>query len=275
MAIPVLHIITRMIVGGAQENTLYTARLLDKNKYNVTILSGTQTGPEGSLIPEIFNSKINLKLEPYITREINPIKDAIAFFKIFNYLKRNNFVIVHTHSSKTGIIGRVAAHFAGVPIIIHTVHGWSFHDYMHPLKKFLYITLERIAANFSAALIAVSRHDIQKGLNANIGKPEIYHLIRSAIPIDEFNPDAYNKNEIRNHLGILRNRIVIGYVGRLSPQKNPLDWVKCAELIYEQRQDITFHMVGDGPLRKDLENYINDSPIRENIIFENSKIIRQ
>jgi glycosyltransferase involved in cell wall biosynthesis len=257
----VLHPITRLIVGGAQENTIFTAARLDKSKYQAEILSGPQTGSEGSLIEEARKLGIPLIILPQLVRQISPLNDLISLIKIYNLIKDDQYQIVHTHSSKAGIIGRLAARLAGVPVVIHTVHGWSYHDYMSPVLRQLYILLERWTASFTDVLIVVSGVDIQKGLNAGIGNESRYRLIHSAIPLDQFNPSNVEKSVIREDLGIPEDAIVVGNVGRFSPQKNPIDWVKIAGEIGRLRSDVYFLLVGDGPLRSDVEEAL----VREDI----------
>jgi len=259
--IPILHIITRLIVGGAQENTMYTAAMLDKNLFNVEILSGPQTGSEGSLIEEVRSRNILLTIMPDLLREISPFHDFTAYHNLATFMKTKSFTIVHTHSSKAGILGRFAARRAGVPIIIHTIHGWSFHEHLTTLKKLLFILLERTTANFTDILIVVTKRDIDKGLFYKIGKMNQYHLIRSAIQLEEFDPRIYNKMAIRNILGIPDEATVIGNVGRFSSQKNPLDWVRVAGEIGRKDPNTFFLLVGDGPLRPQVENQL----IREEI----------
>jgi glycosyltransferase involved in cell wall biosynthesis len=259
--IKVLHPITRLIVGGAQENTMYTGALLDKARFMVEILSGPQTGSEGSLIEEVRGWQVPLIILPELVREIKPQKDFIALFKLYRLIKKNRYTIVHTHSSKAGILGRLAAKLAGVPIIVHTVHGWSFHDYMNPLVRTVYVFLERYAAWLCDALIVVSERDQIKGLHEAIGEKEKYHLIRSAVPVSDFDPSAENPAGIRRELGIPADSLVLGNVGRFSPQKNPLDWVRVAAKVAEAIPECHFLLVGDGPLRPQVEKMI----LRENL----------
>jgi len=248
----ILHPITRLIVGGAQENTIFTASMVDRSRFNVEILSGAQTGSEGSLIDEVQDLQIPLIIVPELVRQINPWYDQQALSKITRIMQSGGYRIVHTHSSKAGILGRFAARRAGVPIIIHTVHGWSFHDHMPPLSKWAYIWHERWAATFTDALIVVSQNDKDKGLASNIGRPEQYHLIRSAIPFDDFNPDRYDRSSIRRELNIPPDAMVIGSVSRFSPQKNPLDWVRVASIVGREYPGAYFLIVGDGPLRNQV-----------------------
>ena len=249
----VLHPITRLIVGGAQENTIYTAALLDKERFQAEILSGPQTGSEGSLIEEVEKLGVPLTIIPELVRQLSPLNDLKALWKMYRFMRNGRYSIVHTHSSKAGILGRMAARFAGVPIIFHTVHGWPFHDYMAPATRRFYITLERLAASFTQTLIVVTVKDYQKGLAVGIGKAEQYTLIRSAIPLDIFNPEAYDGEDIRSELGIPSEAVVIGNVGRFSEQKNPLDWVRVAGAVGRADSKCYFLLVGDGPLQADVE----------------------
>jgi glycosyltransferase involved in cell wall biosynthesis len=251
--IRVLHPITRLIVGGAQENTMFTAAMLDKNRFQAEILSGPQTGSEGSLIEEVRQRGIPLTIFPDLLRQVSPLHDLRALRQMAARMRAERYSIVHTHSSKAGILGRIAARLAGVPVIIHTVHGWSFHDYMSPAVRWTYILLERLTARFSQALIVVAERDIHKGLQAGIGKKEQYHLIRSAIPLDEFDPSKIDRQAVRRELGLPPDCVVIGNVGRFSAQKNPLDWVRVAGEVGRSRPEVRFLLVGDGPLRGEVE----------------------
>ena len=260
--IKVLHPITRLIVGGAQENTMFTAAMLDKQRYHTEILSGPQTGSEGSLIDEVRQRGVPLTILPQMVRQISPFNDLLALWKMTALMRGRGdpadrpYQIVHTHSSKAGILGRIAARLAGVPVILHTVHGWSFHDYMSPLVRNIYIFLERWCETFTDALIVVARQDIDKGLQAGIGKADKYHLIRSAIPLDEFDPLLYERQAVRSELGIPADAFVIGNVGRFSAQKNPLDWVKIAGEVGRRHPQAHFLLVGDGPLRAEVEKQL-------------------
>jgi glycosyltransferase involved in cell wall biosynthesis len=252
-SISVLHPITRLIVGGAQENTMYTAALLDPERYQVDVLSGPQTGKEGSLIEEVRQRGISLTILPNLVRQVHPYHDLVALWKLYRLLRRRRYTIVHTHSSKAGILGRLAARWAGVPIIVHTVHGWSFHDHMVGPVRRLYITLERLVASFTDALVVVTNRDIPKGLGEAIGRPEQYHLIRSAIPLDEFDPLQFDRRTVRQELGLPAGAPILGNVGRFSAQKNPLDWVRVAGQVARELPDCHFLLVGDGSMRPEVE----------------------
>jgi glycosyltransferase involved in cell wall biosynthesis len=265
--IRVLHPITRLIVGGAQENTLFTAARLDRDRYQAEVLCGPQTGSEGSLIGEARAQGISLEILPELLRQVSPLNDWRALKSMSRIMRQKKYQIVHTHSSKAGILGRLAAWQVGVPVIIHTVHGWSFHPHMPALTRFIYVNLERMTARISHALVAVSRCDIEKGLRAHIGKTESYHLIRSAIPLEDFDPGLYDQRAIRLELGLPADAPVLGNIGRFSAQKNPLEWLRVAEKVAQQLPECRFLLVGDGPLRQQVEVRLAQEGLKKKTIL--------
>ena len=263
--IRVLHIITRLIVGGAQENTMLTAALLDRERYAVDIVSGPQTGTEGSLQEEVLSRSIPLAIEPTLVREINPIKDLLALFALYRHIRRGAYTIVHTHSSKAGILGRWAAWLAKAPIVVHTVHGWGHHERQNPLIRRFYVLLEKLTQRITDALIVVSPRNTEKGLADRIGTPEKYITIRSGIEMDRFLEPGRPREDVRRELGIPPEAPVVGTVTRLSPQKSPLDYVLAAALVTAQRPDVHFVLVGSGPLREQVESQIAATGLTENV----------
>ena len=269
MATPirVLHPITRLIIGGAQENTMLTAQLLRENGWDVDVVSGPQTGSEGSLIETVRERGIPLILEPTLVREVNPVKDFLAIFRLARLMRQGQYQIVHTHSSKAGIVGRWAAKLAGVPIIVHTVHGWGHHDYQHPLVRFYYILLEKLTLPITDKLIAVTSKDIDKGLRDGIGQRGDYVVIRSGIELDRFGHPQVQRDETRAAWGIPLDAPLIGSVTRLSPQKAPLDFVRAAALVAQRYPNAYFMMVGDGPLRSEVEQLAAELGIAERLVL--------
>jgi glycosyltransferase involved in cell wall biosynthesis len=265
--ITVLHVITRLIVGGAQENTLYTVEQLDPERYQVELVCGPQTGSEGSLIEEARAQGIPLTIMPDLLRQVSPLHDLKALIGLTRFMRQGGYAIVHTHSSKAGILGRLAAHLAGIPVIVHTVHGWSFHAYMPSIIRRIYILLERWTAHYTNAIIVVAEKDIEKGLQAGVGLREQYHLIRSAIPLDEFDPGLVDRATIRRQLGLPQNAMVVGTIGRFSVQKNPFDWVRVAGLVRRSRPEAYFLLVGDGPLRPQVEALLTQEGLADRAVL--------
>ena len=265
----VLHVITRLIIGGAQENTMLAAALLDKRRFHVEVISGPQTGPEGSLIDEVRQRHIPLTILPDLRREISPIHDLKALLKLTRLARQGRYDIIHTHSSKAGILGRLAAWMAGVPIIVHTVHGWGHHPTsawgQHPLVRRFYILLEQIIQRITDKLIVVSPRNTEKGLADGIATPDKYITIRSGIELDRFRQPARPREAVRAELGIPLDSAVVGTVTRLSFQKAPLDFVAAVAQVAAQRPDVHFVIVGDGPLRADVEARVAALELTERI----------
>lgn len=247
-----------MIVGGAQENTLLTCRgLAARPDYDVTLATGPALGPEGNLLDTPgLAEKFRLVLIPQLRRDLLPLHDLVAFFKLWRFFRREKFDIVHTHSSKAGILGRWAAKLAGVPQIFHTVHGWGFHDYQKRWKRNLFIFLERRTARITAKLVTVSQENTRKGLEAGIGSPDQYLTIYSGI-----DPAAYQKGKnlekLRDSLGFPKGDLLVGTVGRFVDQKNPLFFVRIAGRLRRNHPNLFFIFVGDGPLRPQVEKEKN------------------
>jgi len=263
MPLKVLHIITQLELGGAQKNVLAILAGLPQDKYEVHLL--TSRGlleDEARAIPGL-----HMKLLPFLRRRPNPIFDTLAFFSMVSYIKMNKIDIVHTHSSKAGILGRWAAKAAGVKFIFHTIHGWGFHDFLKSFFNDLYIFLEHLTAKITVKLIAVTESDVQKGLDNGIGVEKQYCLIRYGVDRDSFkNMNPQEALGLKNILGI-RDEKVVGMVACLKPQKNPLDFIRCARLIANDNPGVKFLLVGDGILRPQVEREIQKNNLSEDLFL--------
>jgi glycosyltransferase involved in cell wall biosynthesis len=254
--IRVLHVITRMIVGGAQENTLETVCGLDPAEFETELVCGPQTGPEGSLIEEARRRGAQVRIEPSLVREFSPLRDGLALQRLTRLMRDGRYDIVHTHSSKAGILGRLAAGRARIPGVVHTVHGWPFRpNQPAPLRAF-YVALERLAAARTDRFVAVTSRDIDKGVKAGVAGPDRFEVVRSAIDMGRFAGAADTRSRTRDSWGFGPEVEVVGTVTRLSPQKAPLDFVAAAAEIASKRPDVGFVVVGDGPLRSEVERAV-------------------
>ncbi len=272
--ITVVHIITKLELGGAQQNTLFTVAHLDRDRYEPVLI----TGADGILIDEARQlTNVRLFLVPELVREIRPLKDITALFKIARILrtiKRNardlrgnaaGTVIVHTHSSKAGILGRWAAWLAGIRCIIHTVHGFSFHLFQPRLTRAVYVFLERITASLTSAYILVSRANMEEGFREKIFTPDKAVLIRSGIDIKEYQSVHCDRIAVRAELGITNGAPVVAMVACFKPQKAPLDFIKTARLVLAEYPLVEFLMVGDGELRSRIEALANELAIADKV----------
>ena len=252
----VLHVITRMIVGGAQENTMLSCALIDAKRFPSTLLTGAETGVEGELHGESRERGVRMVIEPSLVRRLSPWHDLVATIRLWRMMRRERYDVVHTHSSKAGILGRIAAWLAGVPVIIHTSHGWGFNCQQPWYEYWLYVWLERACARISTAIIVVGSPGRDEGLALGIGKPEQYRLIRSGIEIQAYRDARITRDEARRRLELPRDAFVIGCVGRLGEQKAPLDLLAAFLPVAKSRPEAHLVFVGDGPLSADLEQAI-------------------
>lgn len=259
--INLLYVITKLELGGAQKQLLSLIRHLNKERFSPFLF----TARDGLLLAEALSiDGLKVKQSRFLERPISPLKDFLALIEIYWFIKRNNIEIVHTHSSKTGILGRFAAKLAKVKIILHTVHGWSYNDYQLGLIRRFFIWLERLTAQFTDKLIAVSQYDKQKGLDNHIGNENKYILIRYGIEYTEFGRKDRN---IKEELGINTTDLVVGMVSCFKPQKSPQDFIKLANLVNQILPDVKFILVGDGILRKRIEKLINQFNLQQQVIL--------
>ena len=263
----VCHVITRLIVGGAQENTVLSCALLDRVKYDTLLVTGPQTGSEGELHSEACGHGVRLVILASLVREVSPLKDLLAVVALWRLLRRERPHVVHTHSSKAGVLGRVAAWLARTPIVIHTIHGWPFHDCTLPFVRWLWVTTERVAARCTDRLIVVTPRDRDKGLGAEIGSPLQYVVIRSGVDVTPYLDGASHRAAVRHALGIPEVAPVFGSVTRLSPQKDPRTLLAAAALVIRQVPDAYCVIVGDGPLRGELEHLAHEFGAGSRVLF--------
>lgn len=248
--INILYIITQLELGGAQKQALSLIRGIDRTRYNLFLV----TAKEGFLMEEALSiSGLTLCRSKYLGRAIHPLKDFWTIFEIAGFIKCNKIDIVHTHSSKAGVLGRWAAALSGVKVIIHTVHGWSFNDFQGFLARNLYRGLERFCSRFTDKIIVVSHHDKRKGVKRRIGDEVRYQLVRYGIERTLF---GVRDASIRKELGIRADALVVGAIACFKPQKAPEDFVELASKIHQKFPSVIFLMVGDGALRGAIESLI-------------------
>ncbi|MEI7529074.1 MAG: glycosyltransferase family 4 protein [Elusimicrobiota bacterium] len=237
--VKVLHIVTRLDFGGAQANTLYTVAHLDRERFDVSLLAG----PGGILDEKAAPG--TLTYAPALGRAINPFSDLAALLALYRHIRRAAPDLVHTHSSKAGILGRLAAAAARVPVVIHTFHGFGFHPGQSFFKRNLFILLEKFCARFSDALVFVSRDNMATARAAGIGAPEQYRLIRSGVKLSAY-PAKISRAEKLAGLGLPPDAFVVTGIGNAKPQKNPGDFVEAAARLLPSRPKAYFVFVGGG-----------------------------
>ncbi|MCH2206428.1 MAG: glycosyltransferase family 4 protein [Lentisphaerales bacterium] len=247
----ICHLITRMIIGGAQENTLYSCQGQIENGHEVILTTGPTTGPEGKLLDKQKVPGLKVDIIPELVRELNPMTDLKAYFVLKKYFKENQFDVVHTHASKAGIIGRAAAWAAGIPAVIHTVHGPAFHRYEKAWKNKIYIAAEKFAANRCHKIVCVADAMTKQFLDAGISKPAMYRTVYSGMNLEDY-LNLQRESELRKELGIPEDAILIGKIARLFELKGHEFIIKAAKKVISENPKVHFLFVGDGLLKEEL-----------------------
>lgn len=259
--INILYVITKLELGGAQKQLLSLIGCLDRERFAPFLF----TARSGLLVPEALSiNGLNIKLSKFLERPINPLKDLLALIQICRFIKKNRIEIVHTHSSKAGILGRLAGKLCGAKAIIHTVHGWSFNDYQPFFYRNFYILLEKITAWLSHKLIVVSLADKQKGLSCHIASEHKYRLIPYGINYKEF---SSRKPNLRQELGFTSDDLVVGMVACLKAQKSPQDFIKLAFKVNQAMPKVKFLLAGGGALHKNILKLINRFNLKNNVFL--------
>jgi len=246
----IVHVITRLILGGAQENTLLTVEgLHHRQKDEVILITGPAEGPEGDLFARAESQGFVVERMPELVRAIRPGTDAAAYRALRKSIRRYGAEVVHTHSSKAGIIGRAAAWKEKTPAIVHTIHGMPFGRFEKPHKNFLYITLERWAARRCHGIVCVADAMTEQALAAGVGKPEQFLTVYSGMDVDAFLKPARSREEIRAELGLKPEHIAFATVARLFELKGHDDILAVAPEILQANPNVRFVFIGDGILR--------------------------
>lgn len=263
----ICHVITRMVVGGAQENTLFTALDHAEKGHDVTLVTGFSPGREGELLRKArLNDKLHIVEIPYLCRELSLKNDIASYFWLKNFFRKNKFDVVHTHSSKAGITGRLAAWSAGVKFVVHTVHGQAFHPFEKAWKNFIYKTAERYAAKKCHKIYAVAQAMINQCVDAKIAPGEKYMVVYSGMEIDDF-LNAAKSAELCEKLQIPLDAPVVGSIARLFPLKGYEYFIPAAWQLLKARPDVHFLLVGDGSMHDELLAEVKRLGIEKNIHF--------
>jgi glycosyltransferase involved in cell wall biosynthesis len=266
----VLHVITRLIVGGAQENTLFTAIGQHRTPgFRVTLLAGIDDGPEGNLHDEARASGVDLRIMGELVRPLAPMTDAIALARLVAFCRRGRYDVVHTHSSKAGILGRLAARAAGVPIVVHTLHSLVFGEHATRMQNALYIALKRLVAPLTHRFISVCDATRRGALARGIGRPEQHCTVYSGFPIEPFLRvrEDVPVAEAKRRAGLAPEHLVVGKVARISQQKGHEYFVEAAQHIAAAEPRARFLLVGDGNQRLAIENLIDQRGLRERFVL--------
>jgi glycosyltransferase involved in cell wall biosynthesis len=263
----VVHFITRLIIGGAQENTLLTVEDQHRDYGDqVALVCGPGVGPEGTLLERAENGGFRLHVLPKLDRAIRPRTDWQSYRELVRILKTLKPDIVHTHSSKAGVVGRAAAAQLGIPAV-HTIHGASFHYGQRPILQRLYIAAEKWAARRCQRFICVCDSMTDQYVAAGIAPRERFVTVYSGMEVEPFLNPPRPRDEVRQELGFEPHHIVVGKVARLFHLKGHEYVIQAASSVVAQHPDVRFLFIGDGILRAQYEQQIAEAGLMDYFVF--------
>jgi len=245
------HVITRLIAGGAQENTILSCEAL-KDRFDILLITGPPEGREGSLLEDARRRGIEVRVIDDLVRPVSPVRDAAAFGKLRGIFESGHPDIVHTHSSKAGILGRAAAWTAKVPIVVHTNHGLPFYDDQAAPARAVYWTLEKLASAVTDRVVCVGEEMKRKSIAGRLGPPELFEVIHSGIEFERF----VNARSVRAKLGIGEDERVVGVVSRMARHKGHRFLVEAAP------PGVHLLFVGDGEEREAIERQVAERGVK-------------
>jgi len=264
----VMHVITRMIVGGAQENTLFNCLdLVHEYGDDVKLVTGPSEGAEGNLLGQSETKGLQIENHPFLIRSISPRSDLRELRELKSSIREWRPHVVHTHSAKAGMLGRAAAWDCRVPCVIHTVHGAPFHPYQKWASRWLFIQCERWAAKRCHHMISVANAMTDLMVQANVAKREKFSTIYSGMDVEPFLQSGRDRDSIRKRLGFGTNDVVFGKIARLFHLKGHCYVIEAAKQVCQSIPNAKFLFVGDGILREQLVAEIAKHGLQDRFVF--------
>ncbi len=259
-----------MILGGAQENTLLTVDGLKKKpEYSVLLATGPALRPEGSLLEEADRRNIPVRQLRSLRRDLLPWHDGRAFLDVYRLLKNWQPDIVHTHSSKAGILGRVAAWMQDTPCVIHTIHGLPFHRYQSPVAFHAFAGLERMAARMTDRILVVCNAMKEQALDAGVGRPDKFRRVYSGMEIGPFldGPEDREVRQFRKRFNFQEGDQVLAKIARLAPLKGHPYLFEVLPDLFQTFPDLHLLLVGDGERRHRYERLVRERGWTDRVHF--------
>lgn len=264
----VMHVITRMIIGGAQENTLFNCLDL-KNIYSdeVVLVTGPADGPEGDLLQQGRGGDLAVRSVPDLKRAIDPLQDYRAYKAISRLIADFKPDVVHTHSAKGGMLGRRAAWVNRVPAVLHTVHGAPFHPYQSAVARQVFRGCEKVAARWCHKMISVADAMTDLMVHAGVAPRDKFVTIYSGMDVQPYLDAGKDRSAIRQQYGLADDEVVVGKVARLFHLKGHDDLITAAATVVKSNPKVRFLLVGDGILRQSLQTRIDQLGLTKHFLF--------
>lgn len=264
----VVHVITRMIVGGAQENTRYNCLdLIREHGDSVTLITGPTHGSEGKLLEAAKDKDLEVIVIPSLIRSILPWRDFRAYRQLRTLIGTLQPDVVHTHSAKGGILGRAAAWSVRVPCVVHTVHGAPFHPFQSAATRKFYVACERWAAKRCHHMISVADAMTDLMVDAGIAPRDKFTTIHSGMDVEPFLHSDRVRDSTRRELGLQPDHVVVGKIARLFHLKGHEYILAAAKGLVRQHPYVRFLWIGDGILRESYERQIREADLEPYFIL--------
>lgn len=258
----IIHLQVLPILSGVQKSMFDVLVRLDRARFDITVLCNS----EGELTEALRKNGIRCIILSDLRREINPYYDIRAFIKLFGLFKTHGFDLVHTHSSKPGIIGRLAANAAKVQCIVHTVHGFAFYEHSSKIRALIVGVLEKVAAMVTDKIIFVNDKDRLAASEMHLIPEHKMVTIYNGIDLEACD-SRDGKNGGFGIPGVNKGDPVVAMVARLWKQKAPQYFISAIPFVLKKQPTTKFLVVGDGPMRTELENKSEALGIRDNVLF--------
>ena len=265
--IRILNIITRLEHGGAPIALLDTVERMDRARYEIHVATGRTEDPEKEMIPYARSRGVQVMVIPSLVRDVRPWRDLVALFSLMRVIARGRYDIVHTHTSKAGFVGRLAARLCGVKGIVYSPHGTILEGYFGGATTRLFVASDRIAAGFTDRIVGLTRREVEQYLEAGIGRPDQYTFIYNGIDVDGFAARRVDRERKRTELGLPRDAYVGITVGRLVPVKGQRYLIEAAARIGDRIPPLMILLAGDGPLRPELEQHAASMGVEDKVRF--------
>jgi glycosyltransferase involved in cell wall biosynthesis len=260
----VLHIITRLDKGGSADVLLDLTSGLRKMGNDVFIAVGPTLEPQTDIDAFSIKSEIPVYHIKSLQRDCSPFTDCKAFFEILKVIRKIKPDVLHTHTSKAGFIGRIAGRIAGVNVAVHMPHGHIFYGYFSSIKTRLFIFLEKIAALFTYRILTLTEIEKLDYIREKIARAEKIATIPCGIDIDRY---SLSHRTVRNEFGIPAGLPVIGWVGRVESVKGCEYFLRACHLIKKEMPEARYLIVGEGPLKGEMEELARKLDVSEEVIF--------
>lgn len=276
--IKIIHVITRLDKGGSAENTILTVKGLDREIYDVVLVRGlsvesnmteNEVRAVEKSVREAEREGVRIITVPCLVRRAHPFYDVKALAALTRILRREHPKIVHTHTSKAGLIGRVAAYMAKTPVILHTPHGHVFYGYFGRVITYIFVIIERLLAKITDKIITLTNQEGLDHIRFKIASPAKFATIHSGVDIQKFITTKSDVGGLKRSFGIKGEALVVGSVGRLVPIKGHRYLIFAAPKILKEVPELKFILVGDGYLRPELERLARALSVREAFLFLN------